>query len=155
MMIRKFRKRKNFITKRKNNKFDRYVALTIVMIFIFSMILTRLTYLQVVKAEEYRDMTSKKSIRNIPITPPRGNIIDCNGKVFADSSQGYTLAFTETDDSKENFFSTMKKVFKILDENSEVVQDAFELKIDPFRFEFSTNNEKARNIIELRFKKDR
>ncbi|QPW52507.1 penicillin-binding protein [Clostridium botulinum] len=154
-MIRKFRKRKNFITKRKNNKFDRYVALTIVMIFIFSMILTRLTYLQVVKAEEYRELTSKKSIRNIPITPPRGNIIDCKGKVLAESSQGYTLTFTETDESKENFFPTMLKVFKILEENSEVQQDAFELKINPFRFEFNTDNEKARKAIELRFKKDR
>ena len=154
-MIGKFKRHKNLIKKRKDNKFDRYTALTVVMVFIFSLILSKLVYLQIVKADEYRDMTSKKSIRNIPITPPRGNIIDCNGKVFADSSQGYTLAFTETDDSKENFFSTMKKVFKILDENSEVVQDAFELKIDPFRFEFSTNNEKARNIIELRFKKDR
>ncbi|EDS76636.1 penicillin-binding protein 2 [Clostridium botulinum C str. Eklund] len=154
-MIGKFKRHKNLIKKRKDNKFDRYTALTVVMIFIFSLILSKLVYLQIVKADEYREMTSKKSIRNIPITPPRGNIIDCNGKVFADSSQGYTLAFTETDDSKENFFSTMKKVFKILDANGEVVQDAFELKINPFRFEFSTDNEKARNIIELRFKKDR
>ncbi|QPW59860.1 penicillin-binding transpeptidase domain-containing protein [Clostridium botulinum] len=154
-MIRKFRRRKNLITKRKNNKFDRYVALTVVMIFIFSMILTRLAYLQVVKADEYRELTSKKSIRNIPITPPRGNIIDSKGKVLAESSQGYTLTFTETDESKENFFPTMLKVFKILEENGEVQQDAFELKINPVRFEFNTDNEKARKAIELRFKKDR
>lgn len=154
-MIGKFRRHKNLMKKRKDNKFDRYTALTVVMIFIFSLILSKLVYLQIVKADEYREMTSKKSIRNIPITPPRGNIIDCNGKVLADSSQGYTLDFTETDESKENFFTTMKKVFKILQENGEVVQDTFELKINPFRFEFSTDNEKSRNIIELRFKKDR
>lgn len=59
-MIGKFKRHKNLIKKRKDNKFDRYTALTVVMVFIFSLILSKLVYLQIVKADEYRDMTSKK-----------------------------------------------------------------------------------------------
>lgn len=145
----------SFKKKKKDKKFNRYTALVVIMIFCFSLILSKLVYLQIVKAEEYREQASRKSIRNIPISPPRGNIIDSKGNILAESRQGYTLAFTETDDSKKNFFETMEKVFKILDENKELQKDDFELKINPFRFEFSSDNPSTRRWMEIRFKKDR
>lgn len=125
------------------------------MIVIFSVIVAKLGYLQIIRGDEYRELTSKKSIRNIPISPPRGNIIDKNGKVLAESKQGYTLVFTETDESKKEFFNTMIKVFDILDENGETQNDNFELKINPFRFEFDSENAETRKWMELRFKKDK
>lgn len=146
---------KRLIKKKKDKKFNRYTALFMIMIFTFSLIVSKLVYLQVVKAEEYREATNKKSIRNIPITPPRGNILDSKGNVLAQSSQGYTLVFTETDESKDNFFTTMQKVFKILDENKEIQKDDFELKINPYKFEFRSDNPSTAKSMELRFKKDR
>lgn len=141
--------------KKKHKKFTRYTALLIIMLLIFSRIATKLIYLQIVKADEYREMTNKSAIRSIPIEPPRGNIIDCNGNVLAESKQGYSLVFTETEESKKNFFSTMIKVFKILDENKEEQRDELELKINPYKFEFDTDNANTRRWMELRFKKDR
>lgn len=141
--------------KKKDKKFNRYTALFLVMMFIFTLITLKLVYLQVVKADEYREATSQKSIRNIPITAPRGDIIDANGEVLAESIQGYTLVFTETDESKKEFFTTMEKVFKILDENKEIQKDDFELKINPYSFEFGSDNPDTRRWMEIRFKKDR
>lgn len=153
--MRKSRRQISLAKKKKDKKFNRYTALVIIMVIVFSLITSKLVYLQIVKADEYKEMTSNKSIRNISITAPRGNIIDSKGNILAESKQGYTLVFTETNESKKNFFTTMAKVFKILDENGEVQKDDFELKINPFRFEFSTDNASARRTLELRFKKDR
>ncbi|MCY6370747.1 penicillin-binding transpeptidase domain-containing protein [Clostridium ganghwense] len=146
---------KRYKKKKDKKKYNRYTALVMIMFLIFSLIICRLVNLQIVKGEEYRERTSKKSIRNIPIAPPRGNIIDSKGKILAESRQGYTLVFTETDESKKKFFDTMIKVFEILDKNGESQRDDFELKINPFRFEFGSDNPKTRRWMELRFKKDR
>lgn len=154
-MISKPKKQKDLIKKKKEKKFSRYTALMVAAIMIFSLITSKLIYLQVVKAEDYKELTSNKSIRSVSINAPRGNIIDTNGNVLAESTQGYTLVFTETDESKKEFFSTMIKVFKILDENGKTQNDDFELKVNPFRFEFSTDNANTRKNLELRFKKDR
>ncbi|MCY6485076.1 penicillin-binding transpeptidase domain-containing protein [Clostridium aestuarii] len=140
---------------KKNKKFTRYTALTIIMVLIFTLIISKLVYLQVVKADEYREMTSRKAVRSVPITPPRGNVIDSKGKILAESRQGYTLVFTQTEESKTKFFDTMIKVFEILDDNNERQIDDFDLKVNPFRFEFRSSNPKTRRWMELRFKKDR
>lgn len=49
----------------------------------------------------------------------------------------------------------MDIVFKILDENNEIQKDDFELKVNPFRFEFKAQDEDARKNAEIRFKRDR
>lgn len=148
-------KTKKKIKKSKDDKFNRYTALVTVMFIIFSLIISKLIYLQIFQSEYYLEQTSKKSIRSIPIEPPRGNIIDSKGNILAESRQGYTLVFTETDESKKEIFSTMVKVFQILDQNGEAQRDEFELKINPFRFEFGSENANTRRWMELRFKKDR
>ncbi len=57
--------------------------------------------------------------------------------------------------TKKVFFSTMEKVFSILDQYKEKQTDDFELKISPYRFEFKASTAEAKRIAELRFKKDR
>lgn len=141
--------------KKKKKSFNRFTALFIMMILIFTAITSRLTYLQVVKAEDYKEKANRKSITEIQEFAPRGEIKDRNGSLLATNQKSYILTYTETDESKLNFFQTMDKVFKVLDENKEVQQDDFELKINPYRFEFKVQDEDARKQIELRFKKDR
>lgn len=141
--------------KNKKKSFNRFTALVIIMILIFTAITSRLTYLQVVKAEDYKEKANRKSITEIQEFAPRGEIKDRNGHLLANSQQSYSLTYTETDESKANFFETMDKVFKVLDDNKEVQKDDFELKINPYRFEFKVQNDDIRKDVELRFKKDR
>ncbi len=49
----------------------------------------------------------------------------------------------------------MEKVFSILDQYKEKQTDDFELKINPYRFEFKASTAEAKRAAELRFKKDR
>lgn len=134
---------------RKKN-FTRYTAFFICMIIVFSAILSRLIYLQIVKGEDFREQVNNRAHRTITTIAPRGKIYDRNGDVLATNRQSFSLIFTETSESKKKFFDTMNKVFKILDENGEKQKDDFGLKINPFRFEFISPSWQ-----EPRFKKDR
>lgn len=134
---------------------SRYSILAIIMVVILSAIGLRLAYLQIIKGEEYLEKANYKSIREIPETAPRGKITDVNGTVLATSVQSYTLVFNQTDESDKQFFTTMGKVFKILDSNGETIQDDFALKVNPYRFEFVSDDAATKRYLELRFKKDR
>jgi penicillin-binding protein 2 len=154
----------------KNNvedikKIDRYIVLLIIMILIFSMVIIRLFYLQVMNGEQFKVMANDNAVRYIPEPAPRGSIFDRNGNVLAASKQSYMLVYIQTENSMENFFSTFKEVFSLLgssmriNENGEVqkedIKDDFELKVNPFRFDFRTDDKNANRCLELRFKKDR
>ncbi|WP_123054234.1 penicillin-binding transpeptidase domain-containing protein [Clostridium sp. JN-1] len=140
--------------KNKRN-FNRYSALLIIMTLIFTSILSRIVFLQVVKGEDFKAKADSNSIREIPEAAPRGKIFDSNGSVLATNTQSYVLVYNQTDESDKTFFQTMDKVFKILDENGETQQDDFELKINPYRFEFRSDDPHTKKNLELRFKKDR
>lgn len=140
---------------KKNKKFTRYTAFIVINIFIISAIISRLAYLQIVKADEYKIRADSNYIRNISTSSPRGDIVDKNGLTLATSKQSFNLTYMETKENKKDFFDTMKVVFKIIDENGEVQEDDFPLKISPYRFEFNAIKASDRRWMELRFKIDR
>lgn len=142
-------------TKKEKKKMTRFGAIIIMMFMIFGAILTRLSYLQVVKKEYYEARANKNKHKILTTSSPRGDIYDRNGKVLARNKQGFSLIFTETDESRKEFFQTIDNVFKLLNENGEKIIDAFALKVEPYRLEFNTSNEETRKWLELRFKKDR
>ncbi|KAA8666620.1 penicillin-binding transpeptidase domain-containing protein [Clostridium sp. HV4-5-A1G] len=138
-----------------HSSMTRYTALIIIMSVVFTTIAGRLFFLQVVKGQEYKEQSNNKSIREIPDIAPRGKILDSKGKILATSTQGYMLVYNQTDDNDEVFFTTMSRVFKILDDSGESQQDDFELKINPFKFEFRSDDEETRKNLEIKFKRDR
>jgi len=142
--------------KKKKNSFNRYAALTSIVVLVFTGIASKLVYLQIIKANEYKDKANTKAITELQQNAPRGNILASDGTTkLATNVQSYNLTFAETDESSISFFDTMDSVFKILDDNKEVQKDDFQLKINPFRFEFNTTDEDTKKALEIRFKKDR
>jgi len=141
--------------RKKKSKIDRYTGLLIVMIIIFVSIISKLSYLQIAKAEDYKDKANQKGIREIPEFAPRGKILDNKGNILAKSENTYVLVYNEGEDTSEEFFSTMSKVFKILDENKESSKDDFQLKLKPFRFEFKAEDDNDKKALELIFKRDK
>ncbi|MGH4121209.1 penicillin-binding transpeptidase domain-containing protein [Clostridium sp.] len=140
----------------KTKKFTRYNSLIIIMVIIFSVILAKLYYLQVYKGQYYKDKaTIASNTHKITIEAPRGLILDKNGITLAKEVPGYNLSYTDTSKSNKQLFTTLQKVFKILDENGEVQTDSFALKINPYRFEFNSSDPKSIQILLLRFIKDR
>lgn len=136
--------------------FNRYTALTLIMILVFTGIISRLAFLQIVKADEYKDKANTKAITELQENAPRGIILASDGTTkLATNVQSYNLTFAETDDSSLSFFDTMDTVFKILDSNNEVQKDDFQLKVNPFRFEFNVTDDDTKKALEIRFKRDR
>ncbi|WP_138204026.1 penicillin-binding transpeptidase domain-containing protein [Haloimpatiens lingqiaonensis] len=141
--------------KNKKKKFTRYTALIVCNIVIITSIVSRLVYLQIVKADEYKVRADSNYIRDISTPAPRGDITDRNGVILATSKQSFNLTYMETKETEKVFFDTMKVAFKILDENDEIQENDFPLKVNPFRFEFNAAKAKDREWLELRFKIDR
>lgn len=150
--------------KQKRNKenktgLNRYTGIIIVMLLIFSGIIIKLSYLQIVKAEDYKDLANNRSVREIPEFAPRGEILDNEGQKLATSKISYMVVYNETDDGRKAFFPTMTTAFKILDEQekskSNDQKDDFELKVNPYRFEFRTDDVNSIKWLDIRFKKDR
>jgi len=144
----------------KKKKFNRCNVLFIIMIAIFLLIGTKLYYLQVVNGQYYRDKANANANANnvTTVEAPRGLILDKNGINLATEVLGYNLTYNDTaKTAKESaqIFTTLQKVFKILDDNREVQTDNFPLKIEPYRFQFSSSDPKGIQIMQLRFLKDR
>ncbi len=135
--------------------FNRYTALVVIMITLFSVLGVQLYNLQVTNGQYYSDTANTKAHKLITIAAPRGLITDKNGIELASEVQSYNLTYTDTDEAGIKLFSTLQKVFKILDDNGEVQTDSFPLKIGPYRFEFSSSSPKEIQIMQLRFLKDR
>ena len=145
-------------TNKKKKKISRYTVLCIVMGIIFAVIVLRLLYIQVLNYQEYKERANVTSTRFVSDKAPRGKIYDQKGNVLATNKQTYTFTYTKTDEAEKHFYTTMKELFKILDENGEKIQDTLPLKIDSGNnvyFEYTSNKKESQNLEELRFKKDR
>lgn len=146
---------------KKKKKLTRYTTVIIVMFLVFSIIISRLVYLQVFKVEAYRDESNRKAVAELEDSAPRGIITDSTGAVLATNKQSYVVQYIETDASKKKYIDTIEKVYDILQQNGESPKDDFEIKADPIRFDFNVQEEdpkKASDITtarQLRFLKDR
>ena len=140
---------------KKGKKFNRFNILFVIMIAIFSIIIVRLYDIQVVHGQYYKDIAKAKAHNIITVEAPRGLITDKNGIGLATEVPGYNLTYTDTPEAGTQIFTTIQKVFKLLDENGEAQTDNFPLKIGPYRFEFSSSDPKGIEILKLRFLRDR
>ncbi|MEW9096652.1 MAG: penicillin-binding transpeptidase domain-containing protein [Clostridiaceae bacterium] len=141
--------------KDKKKKLNRFTAFFLIMGVVYSILIFKLGILQIKDSERYKEKASLRAITEIPDPAPRGPIIDKNGSILATNIQSYMLVYNETSDNKKYFFETMDKVFDLLESNGEKIQDDLELKINPYRFEFKTNDSEAKKTLEIRFKRDR
>ncbi len=135
--------------------FNRYTGLVVIMVALFSIIGVKLYFLQVSNTDYYNNTANTKAHKLITVEAPRGLISDKSGIKLATEVQSYNLTYTDTTNTSTKIFTTLQKVFKILDENGEVPTDSFSLKISPYRFAFSTSDPKQIQILQLRFLKDR
>ncbi|NLY90153.1 MAG: penicillin-binding protein 2 [Firmicutes bacterium] len=76
-------------------------VLTILVVLIFSVLLFRLWYLQIVRGEEIFAKSSQNRTRPIWITAPRGNIFDRNGELLVTSRISHVVSVVP-EDIKDN-----------------------------------------------------
>ncbi|MGL4773053.1 MAG: penicillin-binding transpeptidase domain-containing protein [Clostridium sp.] len=142
----------------KKREISRYEVLLIVMGIIFVAIIGKLLYLQVLRHKDYEDRANLTSTRFMSEKAPRGIIYDSEGNILASNKQIYTLTYTQTTEANKYFYETMDKVYKIIEENGEKINDDMLLKIDengkPY-FAYKMQSKDNREAEEIRFKRDR
>jgi penicillin-binding protein 2 len=92
----------------------RMMALAAVMAFAFSALITRLWFLQVLAAEEYREQATGNYVRLIPIPAPRGRILDRNALPLVDNRRAVVI--TVDRQKVENEDALLRDLSALLDE---------------------------------------
>jgi len=76
---------------------------------------SRLGYLQLVQGERNRQLAENNRIRILPKPPVRGNILDRNGKILADSRLSYSVFIWPLAKAEPNWDNTVKRLAEILE----------------------------------------
>ncbi|HHU75313.1 MAG TPA: penicillin-binding protein 2 [Firmicutes bacterium] len=67
----------------------------LIIILIFFLLLSRLAYLQVINYDYYWGRAEKNRLRILPITAPRGEIFDRNGRQLVANRPGFTVSLVD------------------------------------------------------------
>ncbi|GED71028.1 hypothetical protein BRE01_47300 [Brevibacillus reuszeri] len=109
--------------------------LFLIVFLFFAAIILRLAFVQLVEGEQYRHELEKFSIRELPISAPRGRILDKNGVVLVSNKPVYTVQYVEEQG-------------KDIDE--EKVADRLAKILIPDITKFGTDKELLKKTIDLR-----
>jgi penicillin-binding protein 2 len=69
----------------------RMTALVAVIALAFAALVTRLWFLQVLAAEQYKDQATSNRVRLVPVAAPRGRILDRDGNPLVTNEQGFVM----------------------------------------------------------------
>jgi len=70
----------------------RILVLTIGVSVLFFILLMRLWYLQIVKAEDFQHLSENNRLRLVPVAASRGTILDRNGEILVDNLPSFSIA---------------------------------------------------------------
>ena len=119
---------------------------------LFSALIARLGYLQLLETEKYKKMADTNRLRPIPIQAPRGKILDRNQVPLADSKAVYTvsLAALELKDPEP----VIKELSALLNVDEKEIKDAIKAKTfrsyEPIIVKEDVSLEKVMEIQERR-----
>jgi len=141
---------------KKKSFFNRFTALTFILLTVVVAICVRLVLLQVVNANDYKVEANTKAHKFIKEVAARGEITDSQGRKLATNNQSYNITYMETDSNQKSFYTTMAKVFYLLDEYGENKNDDFPIKVTPtYSFDFNATEENDIKADKIRFLSER
>lgn len=115
---------------------DRLGIIRVVTVLAFMVMAFRLADLQIVKGEYYREKSETIRTRNMPVTAPRGSIVDRYGRLLAGNKQSYSVNIMKTDVSQKNLNEIALSVINIIEKNGDSYKDEIPILLNPTRFSF-------------------
>jgi penicillin-binding protein 2 len=97
--------------------------LVVLIIFLSSVLVLRLAYLQISQFKRYKTLSLNNQMSIIPIAPPRGIILDRNGVILADNIPVYVLEIIP--EHVQNLQQMLKKLQELLPSITEEDIDNF------------------------------
>lgn len=130
---------------------QRLDVMGILVLLIFSALVTRLGYLQIVQGKFYEDLANGNRIRLIPIQAPRGIFYDRNGVPMVSNRPGFTVAFMLTSGQPEP--QVIDRLAQILGMKTEEIMTKLEQRkgsFDPVRIKSNVGPDIVTKIEERR-----
>lgn len=127
-------------------------ALSITYILLFSILIGRMFYLQIIKGKVYDKEASIQKEKVKTIKSARGKIYDCNGRLLATNEQSYAVTIEDsgelTDNKSKN--EMILKCIQLIEKNKDTIDLDFPIVITK-KGKIKYDVEKS---AELRFKRD-
>lgn len=95
-----------------------------VQILLLLMIVVRLYYLQVYQADKYSNMADENRISTRLLIPPRGEIVDRNGKILAGNEQNFqAMIVAEQTTSIDDTLAKVKKILPLSESEEKRIRE--------------------------------
>jgi penicillin-binding protein 2 len=92
----------------------RILGLTIGVTALFFLLLLRLWYLQIVKAESFQNLSESNRLRLVPVAASRGAILDRNGVIMVDNRPSFSVAVIPQEVAdRDAFLATLSRLLGV------------------------------------------
>ena len=130
---------------------SRMHVLIVISCVVFSILIGRVFYLQIVKGQYYLDNYKLQILKTREVPGTRGNIYDRNGELLAYNDLAYSVIIEDNlygPDKNEILNGILEEVIRIVESHGDSVINSFGIVLDSSgQFEFSQTNE----TLKLRF----
>ena len=131
----------------------RFAVIKIFMILIFGLLIFKMYDLQIVKGDQYRNLSGNKIGINLIEKAPRGEITDKYGNVLVSNRSGYSLQLLRTDIENQAFNDMILRVLDLLEESGVECTDSFPISEYPYQFTFADEEAKSAWFSGNKYKK--
>lgn len=130
---------------------DRFDILKTVLMCIFVVLVIRLSFMTIVKGDDYFKQAQDKVFRKITVQAPRGEIKDRYGRLIAGNRPSFTVQISKNEVAKDNMNSIALGIIDILEKNGDKYADEFPIELLNGKFSFTFDRKirewKAENAI--------
>lgn len=130
---------------------DRFDILKTVLMCIFVVLVIRLSFMTIVKGDDYFKQAQDKVFRKITVQAPRGEIKDRYGRLIAGNRPSFTVQISKNEVAKDNMNSIALGIIGILEKNGDKYADEFPIELVNGKFSFTFDRKirewKAENAI--------
>lgn len=136
----------------KNMVKSKIFPLVVTYILLFSILVGRMFYLQIIHGETYDTQATLQKQKQKTIKSARGKIYDCNGKLLATNEQSYAVTMEDSKELTDNLSKNrvILKCIRLIEKNNDTLDLDFPIAMGKNGKHVFTVN----NAAQLRFKRD-
>lgn len=123
----------NFLDKIKN----RYNIVIFILAILMIVLSFRLAILTIAEGDYYRDISDNKRLKEIQITPPRGEIRDRYGRLLAGNKPTFTVQLLKDELNIKDVKAKnngILKLIRLLEEDGTNIQDEFPIELNVYSY---------------------
>ena len=132
---------------------SRLAVASVVMILLFSLLLGRVFYLQIINGEQYQDNYTLKIVKERTLSSTRGNIYDRNGKLLAYNELAYSVTiedngtYSSTPVKNQSLNAEIAQIVTALNNNGDSIVNDFKIDLENGSYVFNVSGTSLKRFI--------